>query len=108
MGSFHRPVHQRPDLGSGEHHPSGFNTTGPYVYENCQSDNKAGFCVRRLMACADLVHEVPLLQDPVFLLLGPNYRSSVVVPFCFGPVCYCLSETTGMGVSIARKPIGTR
>ncbi len=88
---------------------TGFNTYwAPYVYENYQSDNKSRFfTVHRLMACALTLFAlgVTLLQDPVFLLLGPNYRSSVVFfPFLFlAPVCYCLSETTGMGVSIAKK-----
>lgn len=88
---------------------TGFNTYwAPYVYENYQNDNKSRFfTVHRLMACALTLFAlgVTLLQDPVFLLLGAKYRSSVVFfPFLFlSPICYCLSETTGMGVSIAKK-----
>lgn len=88
---------------------TGFNTYwAPYVYENYQSGNKGRFfTVHRLMACALTLFGlgVTLLQGPVFLLLGPNYRSSVVFfPFLFlSPICYCLSETTGMGISIAKK-----
>lgn len=88
---------------------TGFNTYwAPYVYENYQSGNKRRFfTVHRLMACALTLFAlgVTLLQDPVFLLLGPKYRSSVVFfPFLFlSPICYCLSETTGMGIGIAKK-----
>ena len=46
-----------------------------------------------------------ILQTPVFLLLGEAYRSSVVFfPFLFlSPICYCLGETTGMGIIISKK-----
>ena len=48
---------------------------------------------------------ITLLQSTVFLLLGKSYRSSVVFfPFLFlSPVCYCLGETTGMGITISKK-----
>jgi len=48
---------------------------------------------------------ITLLQTPVFLLLGKSYRSSVIFfPFLFlSPICYCLGETTGMGINIAKK-----
>ncbi len=88
---------------------TGFNTYwAPYVYENYQSDNKRRFfTVHRLMACILTLFGllVTLLQAPVFLLLGPAYRGSVVFfPFLFlAPICYCLSETTGMGISISKK-----
>lgn len=88
---------------------TGFNTYwAPYVYENYKSDNKRRFfTVHRLMACALTIFglTVTLLQVPVFWLLGPAYRSSVVFfPFLFlAPICYCLSETTGMGIGISKK-----
>lgn len=88
---------------------TGFNTYwAPYVYENYKSDNKRRFfTVHRLMACALTIFglAITLLQAPVFLLLGEKYRSSVVYfPFLFmAPICYCLSETTGMGIGISKK-----
>ncbi len=88
---------------------SGFNTYwSPYVYQHYQSDDSARFyTVHRLMACALTFFGlgVTLLQAPVFLLLGAKYRSSVIFfPFLFlSPICYCLSETTGMGIDIAKK-----
>lgn len=88
---------------------SGFNTYWtPYVYENYQSDNKRRFMtVHRLMACLLTLFGlgVTLLQTPVFLLLGKNYREAAVFfPLLFlSPICYCLSETTGMGIGIAKK-----
>ena len=48
---------------------------------------------------------ITLFQAPVFLLLGKSYRSSIIFfPFLFlSPICYCLGETTGMGINIAKK-----
>lgn len=88
---------------------TGFNAYwAPYVYENYQNDRKARFfTVHRLMACllTGFGLTLTLLQAPVFLLLGEKYRASVVYfPFLFlAPICYCLSETTGMGIGIAKK-----
>lgn len=88
---------------------TGFNTYwAPYVLENYQSDDSRRFyTVHRLMACMLTLFGlgITLLQTPVFLLLGKAYRSSVVFfPFLFlSPICYCLGETTGMGVTISKK-----
>jgi len=88
---------------------TGFTTYWtPYVYENYRSGNSQRFyTVHRLVACALtlFILGLTLLQGPVFLLLGPAYRSSVVYfPFLFlSPVCYCLSETTCLGIGIAKK-----
>lgn len=92
---------------------TGFNTYwGPYVLENYQSDSRQRFyTVHRLMACLLTLFglAISLLQVPVFLLLGRSYRSSVVFfPFLFlSPICYCLGETTGMGITIAKKTYWT-
>lgn len=88
---------------------TGFNTYwAPYVYEHYQTDDKARFfTVHRLMACllTGFGLTLTILQSVVFLLLGAKYRSSVIYfPFLFlAPICYCLSETTGMGIGIAKK-----
>ena len=88
---------------------TGFNTYwAPYVLENYQSDDRQRFyTVHRLMACMLTLFGlgITLLQSPVFLLLGKSYRSSVVFfPFLFlSPICYCLGETTGMGITISKK-----
>lgn len=88
---------------------TGFNAYwAPYVYENYQNDNRRRFfIVHRLMACLLTLFglAVTVLQAPVFLLLGEKYRSSIVFfPFLFlSPICYCLSETTGVGIGIAKK-----
>lgn len=92
---------------------TGFNTYwAPYVLENYQSDNRQRFyTVHRLMACMLTLFglAIALLQTPVFLLLGRSYRSSVVFfPFLFlSPICYCLGETTGMGITISKKTYWT-
>lgn len=88
---------------------TGFNAYwAPYVYEHYQQDDRSRFdTVHRLMACllTGFGLTITLLQAVVFLLLGAKYRGSVVYfPFLFlAPICYCLSETTGMGIGIAKK-----
>ncbi len=92
---------------------TGFNTYwAPYVLENYKSDeHKRFYTVHRLMACMLTLFglAITLLQGPVFLLLGKSYRSSVIFfPFLFlSPICYCLGETTGMGVTISKKTYWT-
>ena len=88
---------------------AGFNTYwAPYVYENYHREETARFfTVHRVMACllTGFGLTITLLQALVFLLLGPDYRSSVVFfPFLFlAPICYCLGETTDMGITIKKK-----
>lgn len=88
---------------------AGFNTYwAPYVYENYQKGETGRFyTVHRVMATllTGFGLTITLLQAVVFLLLGPNYRSSVVFfPFLFlSPICYCLGETTDMGITIKKK-----
>ena len=87
---------------------TGFNAYyAPYVLEHYQDDSTRFFTIHRLMACLLCLFGlgITLLQTPVFLLLGKSYRSSVIFfPFLFlSPICYCLGETTGMGINIAKK-----
>ncbi len=88
---------------------TGFNTYwAPYVLEHYRSDDSRRFyTVHRLMACMLTLFGlcITILQTPVFMLLGKAYRSSVVFfPFLFlSPICYCLGETTGMGITISKK-----
>ena len=92
---------------------TGFNTYwAPYVLENYESDDSRRFyTVHRLMACLLTFFGlgITILQTPVFLLLGRASRSSVVFfPFLFlSPICYCLGETTDMGITIAKKTYWT-
>ncbi len=88
---------------------TGFNAYwAPYVYEHYQSDNKTRFfTVHRLMACllTGFGLTLTLLQAPVYLLLGASFRGSAIYfPFLFlTPICYCLGETTGMGINLSKK-----
>lgn len=92
---------------------TGFNTYwAPYVLENYKNDDRSRFyVVHRLMACLLTFFGlcITLLQSPVFMLLGKSYRSSVIFfPFLFlSPICYCLGETTGMGITISKKTYWT-
>ena len=88
---------------------TGFNTYwAPYVLTAYQSDERKRFdTVHRMMACLLCLFALglTLVHYPLFLLLGENYRSSMVFfPFLLlSPVCYCLGETTGMGITLAKK-----
>ena len=88
---------------------TGFNAYwAPYVLENYKGDDRRRFyTVHRLMACMLTLFGlcITILQTPVFMLLGKAYRSSVVFfPFLFlSPICYCLGETTSMGIDISKK-----
>jgi len=88
---------------------TGFNTYwAPYVYEHYHQDDKRRFfTVHRMMACllTGFGLTITLLQGAVYLLFGARFRGSVIYfPFLFlTPICYCLSETTGMGIGIAKK-----
>lgn len=92
---------------------TGFNTYwAPYVFENYKCDGERRFfTVHKLMACLLTLFglSISLLQTPVFLLLGKSYRGSAIFfPFLFiSPICYCLSETTDMGITIARRTYWT-
>lgn len=87
---------------------TGFNAYwAPYVLENYDSQTGRFYTVHRMMACLLCLFglTLSLLQTPVFLFLGKSYRSSVVFfPFLFlSPICYCLGETTDMGITISKK-----
>ena len=87
---------------------TGFNAYyAPYVLEHYKDDSTRFYTIHRLMACLLTLFglTITLLQAPVFLLLGRSYRGSMVFfPFLFlSPICYCLGETTGMGITIAKK-----
>ena len=91
---------------------TGFNTYwAPYVLDNYDTQDGKFYTVHRMMACLLCLFglTLTLLQTPVFLLLGKSYRSSVVFfPFLFlSPICYCLGETTDMGITISKKTYWT-
>ncbi len=87
---------------------AGFNTYwAPYVLDNYDTQNGRFYTVHRMIACLLTLFglTITLLQAPVFLLLGRSYRSSAVfLPFLFlSPICFCLGETTDLGITIAKK-----
>ena len=91
---------------------TGFNTYwAPYVLDNYDSQDGKFYTVHRMMACLLCLFglALTLFQAPVFLLLGKSYRSSVIFfPFLFlSPICYCLGETTDMGITISKKSYWT-
>ena len=91
---------------------TGFNTYwAPYVLDHYDSQDGRFYTVHRMMACLLCLFglTLALLQTPVFLFLGKSYRSSVIYfPFLFlSPICYCLGETTDMGITISKKTYWT-
>lgn len=87
---------------------AGFNTYWTaYVYENYESEKQrigeVHNYITYIMVAGALM--ILLLQDYIFLLLGQEYRKSSVY-FAFllvSPICYTISETTGLGIAIAKK-----
>lgn len=87
---------------------AGFNVYWTaYVYENYKTEKKrigeVHHYITFIMIVGSLV--IILLQDFIFLLLGYEYREASTY-FAFllvSPICYTISETTGLGISIAKK-----
>lgn len=48
---------------------------------------------------------VVLFQDFIYLLIGPAYQESqhFFALLLFSPICYTISETTGVGINISKK-----
>lgn len=87
---------------------TGLNTYWvPYTYENYKTQTGQFDKVHRYLCCVFTVFAVLLIlsQDAVFLLLGEKYREAKsFFPFLiFGPVCYMIGETTGLGINISKK-----
>lgn len=87
---------------------TGFNTYWtPYVYENYEHYQHRIQKVHRIMTFAMVAFALCIImgQDVLYLLLGENYRESrSFFPFLLVmPVCYTLSETTGVGINIVKK-----
>ena len=87
---------------------AGFNTFWlPYTYENYKTQTGQFEKVHRYLMCMLSIFAVLLImsQDVVFLLLGEKYRSAkFFFPYLIlGPVCYIISETTGLGIDLSKK-----
>lgn len=87
---------------------SGFNMYWlPYTYENYKTQNGQFYKVHKMLLCALTLFSLLLIlsQDIVFILLGEKYRAAKsFFPFLiFGPVCYIIGETTGLGIDISKK-----
>lgn len=87
---------------------AGFNTYWvPYTYENYKTQTGQFYKVHRYLLCVFTLFALMLIlsQDIIFLLLGEKYREAKpFFPFLiFGPVCYMIGETTGLGINISKK-----
>ena len=87
---------------------SGFNIYWlPYTYENYKTQTGQFYKVHKMLLCVLTLFALVLIlsQDAVFLLLGEKYRAAkTFFPFLiFGPVCYIIGETTGLGIDISKK-----
>ncbi len=92
---------------------TGFNAYyAPYVLSSYQSDESRRFdTIYRLMACilCFFALGLTLFQVPIFLLLGESYRASMLFfpLLLLSPICYCMGETTGMGIMLSKKTYWT-
>ena len=78
-----------------------------FVYENYRREQKKISAVHNYITYVMVLFGMGILffQDLIFLLLGESYRSSKNF-FAFlliAPICYTISESTGMGITIAKK-----
>jgi O-antigen/teichoic acid export membrane protein len=79
----------------------------PYVFENHEKNPEGIQKVHLIFSLGVILFAlaVLLLRDPIYLLLGPAYRDSMPF-FAFmlaNPILYTVAETTGLGISIAKK-----
>lgn len=87
---------------------SGFNIFWtPFVYENYKKNLEQLKKVHVLITYGIVLFALIILlfQDLIYLLLGSNYRDSQYF-FAFllmSPIAYTISETTGIGINIAKK-----
>lgn len=78
-----------------------------FVYENYKTEQKKISAVHNYITYIMILFGMAILffQDIIFLLLGESYRSSKTF-FAFlliAPICYTISESTGVGIAIAKK-----
>lgn len=78
-----------------------------FVYENYKTEHKKISAVHNYITYIMILFGMTILlfQDVIFLLLGESYRSSKTF-FAFlliAPICYTISESTGVGIAIAKK-----
>lgn len=78
-----------------------------FVYENYKKEHGKISAVHNYITYVMILFGMGILffQDVVFLLLGESYRSSKNF-FAFlliAPICYTISESTGVGIAIAKK-----
>lgn len=78
-----------------------------FVYENYKKEQKRISAVHNYITYVMILFGMGILlfQDIIFFLLGESYRSSKSF-FAFllmAPICYTISESTGVGIAIAKK-----
>jgi O-antigen/teichoic acid export membrane protein len=79
----------------------------PYVFENHEKNPEGIQKVHLIFSLGVILFAlvVLLFRDPIYLLLGSDYRDSMPF-FAFmlaNPILYTVAETTGLGISIAKK-----
>ncbi len=87
---------------------SGFNTFwGPYVYKNYSLQQFKITQLQSFIVFAIIVFSLLIImfQDIIVLLVGESYRTvTSFLPFLlFAPVCYTIADTTGVGITLAKK-----
>jgi O-antigen/teichoic acid export membrane protein len=87
---------------------SGFNLVwGPYVYANYKTEGAKIDLAHQYMTSILVIGGALLItfQDLIILAVGEQYRAATsFIPFLLiAPICYTISETTGIGINISKK-----
>lgn len=87
---------------------SGFNTYwAAFVWKNYKKEQKTIQHMHHIITFVMSIFALNLIlfQDFLFLILGENYRAgkSIFSFLIVSPICYTISETTGLGIGISKK-----
>ncbi|MEG1884452.1 MAG: polysaccharide biosynthesis C-terminal domain-containing protein, partial [Clostridia bacterium] len=87
---------------------SGINTFWtPFVFEHFSTKPTYLSSGHRLITFVMAIFGlgVVLFQDVLYQIIGPNYRASqqFFALLLFSPICYTISETTGIGINLSKK-----
>lgn len=79
----------------------------PFVFENYKERPQYLLRGHQLIIFAITIFGLfaVMFQDVIYLIIGENYRSGQIIfaLLLFSPICYTISETTGIGINISKK-----
>lgn len=79
----------------------------PFIYNNYQKNPQYLSSGHLLITFAMTIFglAIILFQDVIYLIIGESYRQSQAffALLLFSPICYTISETTGVGINLSKK-----